>query len=75
MKVRDAKAILERKREFFSDLQHLECKLVNTPDLVENLNNLCETSNILQTIREARMSFYEHEILSLEKKIDEAEIQ
>lgn len=75
MKVKDVKPILERKRSHFSDLQHLESKLQNDSDFTEKLNELCGTSNILQSIREARMSFYDHEVLALEKKIDEAEIQ
>lgn len=74
MKVKDIRPVLEKKRGQFSDLQYLERALLNNPELCEKLNKECETNNVLEAVREARMSFYDHEILRLEKMIDEAEV-
>lgn len=74
MKVKDMKPILQKRRKQFSDLQHLEHVLSNNQELCDKLNEECETTNILEAIREARMLFYDNEILRIENMIDEAEI-
>lgn len=75
MKVKDIKQTLERKREFFTELQCIELKLRDNKELCKELNDKLGTTNISQTITEARMSFYDNEILKLERMIDNAEIQ
>lgn len=75
MKVKDIKPILEKKRAFFTDLQNIELKIRDNDELCEELNDKLGTANIRQTIIEARMSFYDNEILKLELMIDDAEIQ
>lgn len=74
MKIKDLRLRLERKKAIFSDLQHLERAVSNDPELRELLDKKCNTRNIGQAITEARMSFYDKEILKLEKLIDETEV-
>lgn len=75
MKVKDVKAVLDRKRDYFEDLQQIELKLRNNNNLCDKLNQEFGTVNIMQAIIEARMCFYDNEILRRENLIDNAEIQ
>ena len=75
MKVKDIKPILEKKKEFFADLQSIELRIRDNDELCKELNNKLGTVDIRQTIIEARMLFYDNVILPLERKIDDAEIQ
>lgn len=74
MKVKEVKPLLEKRKGQFQDLQHLERELSNNQELCKQLNDLCQTTNVLEAVREARMLFYDKEILRIEKMIDEAEI-
>lgn len=74
MKVKEVKPLLEKRKGQFKDLQHLEHELSNNQELCKQLNDLCQTTNVLEAVREARMLFYDKEILRIEKMIDEAEI-
>lgn len=75
MKVKEIKPLLEKRKGQFQDLQYLERELLNNPELCKQLNDLCKTTNVLEAVREARMLFYDKEILRIEKMIDEAEIK
>lgn len=74
MKVKEVKPLLEKRKGQFQDLQRLERELSNNQELCKQLNDLCQTTNVLEAVREARMLFYDKEILRIEKMIDEAEI-
>lgn len=66
---------LEKQKMHFTDLQKIELTLRYNPELCKQLNEKCQIENILQTIVEARMSFYDNEISRRENMIDNAEIQ
>jgi hypothetical protein len=65
---------LERNKVIFEDIAALEKLLENNQELCYQLNAQCETHNILTAVREARMCYYENEVLKIEKWIDNAEI-
>lgn len=74
MLVKDLMPVLNKKREFFEDLQKIELSLRDA-DLCKELNTRIGIDNIQQTIIEARMSFYDNEVRKLEKLIENAVVQ
>jgi hypothetical protein len=66
--------VLERNKVVFEDIAKLEKLLECNQEICYQLNFQCDADNILAAVREARMCYYDNEVLKIKERIGNAEI-